>query len=516
MQADDHGFVLAFDIGTTKVKAALVNLWSLEIVNKVSYPAKILFPKEGWAEIDPKKFWEDIVALAREIVENQSNHVNNIKALIFSPHMAGVVPIDNEGNPLRNIMIWLDERAAGYPKTLWKGILKVEGYNLIKLLKFLRITGGAPSKTGKDPISKILWIKENETDIYNKTYKILDVKGYLINKTTGNFVTSPDEANLTWLVDTRKRKVFWHDGLVKEYGIDKKLLPEIKETIDLAGYLRNEAANELGVPRGIPVLVGAGDLPTAAVGSGAVKEGEIHIYIGTSDWIGAHTSKRKVDVSHYIGSIMSAIPQKYLLVAEQEIAGGALDWVMEITNLTDYKVIDKEIEELMYDEERLLIFLPWMYGERCPIDDPYARGSIINLDVKANKIDLVKSVMEGVVLNIKWAYGFFEKINGKREEVVAVGGGCRMNSWCQMVADAINGRVKRVKEPENTGLRGAGMIASVRLKVHESFEEASALIKTEKIFEPKEKGVLKYKKLLKEFEKLYKKLKDVYRALNPV
>lgn len=510
----DHGYALAFDIGTTKVKASLVDLWSIEIINKASYPAKILYPEEGWAEINPEEFWEDLVRLSREVVENQPDLVSDIKAIVFSPHMAGVVPIDKEGNPLRNIMIWLDERAAGYPKSLWKGVLKIEGYNLIKLLKFLRITGGAPSKTGKDPISKILWIKENETDIYNKTYKFLDVKGYLINKTTGNFVTSPDEANLTWLVDTRKGKAVWHDGLAREYGINKELLPEIKETIDVAGYLKNEIAEELGVPSGIPVLVGAGDLTTAAVGSGAVKEGEVHIYIGTSDWIGAHISKRKVDVSHYIGSIMSAIPQKYLLVAEQEIAGAALDWVMDITNLTNYEELDEKIWEIMYSEERPIIFLPWMYGERCPIDDPYVRGSILNLDVKSDKIDLAKSAMEGVVLNIKWAYGFFEKINGEREEVVAVGGGCRMDSWCQMIADAINKRVKRVKEPENTGLRGAGMIASVGLKIHKSFEEVSEWVKTDKVFEPKDKGVIRYKWLLREFEKLYKKLKKVYRVLN--
>jgi len=139
----------------------------------------------------------------------ENSKVEKVAGIIFSAHMAGVLPVDKDGNPLRPMMIWLDERAAGLPRDLWRGPLKVQGYNMFKLFRFLRITGGAPSKTGKDPLSKILWIRENEPDLYNKTRKILDVKGYLIYKATGKYLTSPDEANLTWLADTRRGFARW-------------------------------------------------------------------------------------------------------------------------------------------------------------------------------------------------------------------------------------------------------------------------------------------------------------------
>ena len=148
----------------------------------------------------------------------------NPDAIVFGAHMAGVVPVDEEGNALRNIITWLDERAAGLPEDVWEGLVKIQGYSLTKLIKFLRLTGGAP-RTGKDPISKIVWIRENEPDVFNKTCKMLNVRGYIVAGATRSFVTSPDEAHLTWLADTRGKKARWSESILKDYDLPISAFP---------------------------------------------------------------------------------------------------------------------------------------------------------------------------------------------------------------------------------------------------------------------------------------------------
>lgn len=509
-----EGYVLAHDVGTTSIKVGLVQLRNLRVVEKASKPAEIIYPKKGWAELDPSKLLEDIASLSREVLERNPEYPKMVKGLIFSPHMAGVAPVDEDGNPLRNPIIWLDERAAGFPKSLWRGLIRIQGYNLFKLLKFLRITGGAPSKTGKDPISKILWIKHYEPEVYRKTYKFLDIKGLLISAYTGSQVTSHDEANLTWLVDTRRGKAEWWTPLFREYELPVEKFPEIRDSIDIAGRLKPQIAREIGVEAGIPVFVGAGDLTTAAVGSGAVREGEVHIYVGTSNWIGAHLSRRIVDVSHYIGSILSAIPGRYLLVAEQEVAAGALEWAMKIAGLEGRY---DEVEELVRSAGTYpgkILFLPWMYGERCPIDDPYVRGGILNLSLEDGVGEILKAIMEGVSFNIKWAYTYVEKIIGYREKVNLVGGATLFDTWCQILADVLGRRLERVVEPQNVTLVGASIIASVGLGAYESFEEACKNIAVDRVFKPGKNASKNYEESYREFVKTYDRLRDVFKRLN--
>ncbi len=500
--------VLAVDVGTTTIKCALVNE-KYELVSKSHAKAVVEYPRKGWAEKDPDVLWNTIVDVVNDCVSEVDGDVS---AIAFSTHMAGVVPVDEDGNPLRKIIIWLDERAAGLPEDLWKGIIKLEGYSLFRVLKFLRITGGAPSRTGKDPISKILWIRDNEPDVFAKAHKFLDVKGFLLKKTADVFVTSPDEAHLTWLADTRNGVARWSESLLRDYGLDAGLLPEIRNSVEVVGGLNSNAASELGVAAGTPVVVGAGDVCSTAVGSGAVRENELHVYIGTSDWVAGHVAKRKTDVSHYIGSLLSAIPNRYLLIAEQEVAAGALEWVMKLVGVEgNYEIVSKLVESAKPGN---LIFMPWMYGERAPIDDPFVRAGIINVSLDHDAGDMLRALMEGVALNIKWIYGYMEKMTAKQSAVNAVGGGMLFDVWCQIVADAIRRPLRRMELPQHAAIRGLAAIAFVATGKEESFETAASKYKVDRIFEPDEKNARRYDELFRIYVDLYKKLKGIYRKLN--
>lgn len=506
-----EGLILAFDIGTTTLKAGLVEVGRFRVIGKSSMPAEVLYPRRGWAEQDVERLWESIASLARELVEGFEDRMGGI---VFTAHMAGVVPVDSSGVPLRNALIWLDERAAGYPRSLWRGFPKIYGYNLFKLIKFLRITGGAPGKTGKDPLSKLHWLMDNEPDTFRKTFKFLDIKGYLIARASGAFVTSPDEASLTWLADTRGNRAEWHKGLLKEYNIPLEKLPAIKDSTSIAGGLTRDAARDLGLSEGVPVIVGGGDMPVAGIGSGAVREGEAHIYIGTSDWIAAHHRRRLLDISLYIGSIMSSIPGYYFVVAEQEVAAGALEWFLKLTGREGRYDLVREALERVPPGEANLLFTPWLYGERAPVDDPYLRGTLINISLDSSWDEVIRAIVDGVILNIKWAYNYFEKLVGRQEAIPVIGGGTLFDEWVKGLASALNRPLRRLREPQDAGLRGAAVLASVGTGIYSSIEEAVEHFEYDRTFTPDPKLYIIYNELFRHYISLHKSTRKLFKAMN--
>lgn len=500
-------YVLSIDIGTTTIKAGVVDCESFKVVSAGSRPSPMEYPREGWAEQDPQKLWSAIAEASREALEGVD--AGRVGGVVFSTYLAGVVLLDASGRELTPIITWLDERAHGLPREAFSGPLRVAGYNLPRLLEFLWITGGAPSKTGKDPLSKLAWLRENEPEAYREAGVFGGLKTWVLARTAGNPATSPDEAHLTWLADTRGGRAEWSQRLLRRYGIPREKLPRILSPLDPAGRLNRDAAHDLGLKPGIPVIVGAGDIASAAVGSGAVGPGELHVYIGTSDWVGFHSTKRLLDVSHYIGSLLSAIPGVYLVIAEQEVAGGLVDWILGVTGL-GYDALE-EAAEIPPGSEGLLV-APWLFGERCPVDDPHARGVIVGLTLRHGKLHLVRAAMEAVALNIAWAMKYAERLAGRVRLVRGVGGGFQSRTWASIVASAIGRPVEVVENPEHAGILGSAVIASSALKGADPREEAGK-VRLAYTAEPDPKASRVYRRMLGLFERLYKSLRDTFKQL---
>ena len=501
-------YVLSIDLGMTSVKAGVVDCKTMEVVSYGQRPAPMRYPREGWAEQDPGDLWSAITEASREAMENVDPR--RVGGLVFSTYLAGVVLLDSEGRELTPIITWLDERAHGLPREAFKGPLKVAGYNLLRLLEFLRITGGAPSKTGKDPISKIVWLRENEQEAYREAKVFGGLKTWVLARTTGNPATSPDEAHLTWLADTRRGRAVWSERLARRYGIPLDKLPRILSPLDVAGKLRSDAAQDLGLEPGIPVVVSAGDVASAAVGSGAVGPREYHVYIGTSDWIGVHAEKRLLDVSHYIGSLLSAIPGTYLVIAEQEVAGALVDWVLGVTG-QDYSSLE-EAAGIPPGSEGLLM-TPWLFGERCPVDDPHARGAVAGLTLRHGRLHLVRAAMEAVALNIAWAMKYTSRLAGGPRLVRGVGGGFQSKTWASIVASALGMPIEVARNPKHASLRGAAVIAASALKGSDLRQEASR-VPVEYTAKPDPYASRVYHRLLKVFEGVYRSLKSTFQALS--
>ncbi len=513
-------YVLAFDLGTTGNKATLFD-FKLNPVSQAYENYPIYYPKPGWAEQEPDDFWNSVKKTTATILKESKCDLKDIAALSFACQMNCTIPIDKEGHPLIKCISWLDTRAAVAIRGKMKGNPKYKGMSLKKILFFKKHTGGGPGKNGKDPISHIIWLKEFMPEIYEKTYKFLSVKDYIIFKCTNNAVISKDLANTMWLKDPITDE--YSEIVLQLVKIDKEKLPEIKKSTDIAGKLSEIAAKELNLKKDVPVFVGSGDLTSVAVGSGGVKENEMILCLGTADWIGCHLNERKTDIPHYIGTINSA-QDNFLYISKQETGAACLNWMLDqmfkdIVNKHQeqkkklYTEIDSIVEKTQAGSKKL-IFTPWVFGERSPINNSEVRGIFFNISLEQTRNELLRAVYEGIAYNLKWSLDPIEKKLGKCKEINIIGGAANSDIWCQILADVLERDMRKIKDPSLGGTRGATIIAMVGLGIFKSFTDAIPLIKTDKIFSPNLENTGIYKKLYHQFEQIYRNNKKMFKALN--
>ena len=520
-------YIISHDHGTSGSKAALISIYG-EVLGWEFQECPLYLFDDGGAEQDPDEWWDAICNTSKKLIEKDLVPVEDIVAVCCSSQWSGTVAVDKDGNHLRNAIIWLDSRGQQIIQKIVRGrLINIQGYGLMKLLKFLRLTGGGPTKSGKDSIAHILWIKENEPEIYKQTYKFLECVDYLNLKFSGKFAASYVSIILNWITDNRNpNNVRYNNSLIKNFGLDKEKFPELKRAIDVLGTISKDVADELGLDRDVKIVMGAPDLPAAAMGSGAVRDYEAHIYIGTSSWIICHVPFKKTNISHNMASIPSAIPGKYFLATEQETAGACLsylrdniiyfeDELLREEKLTDvYKIFDRIIEEIPAGSNKV-IFTPWLYGERTPIEDHSVRGGLFNLSLKTTRAEIIRAVFEGVAYNTRWVLKFAEKfINNRRMDPInIIGGGASSDIWCQIYADVLNRTIRQVENPIQANARGAAFIASVGLG-YITFDEIPKYIKFSNIFKPQPKNRKIYDILFNEFLEIYKQNKKMYKRLN--
>jgi len=515
-------FILAHDLGTTGNKAALLDI-NLNLISqtKVDYP--LFYPKPGYAEQNAEDYWNSVVKATHTLINESKVNQNDILALIFDCQMNCTVPIDIEGIPLMNCINWLDTRAAATTRKFTKGIIKISNFGLRNLLMFIKVTGGAPGINGKDPISHILWIKDNLPEVYEKTFKFLSVKDIVVYKCIKNAVTSRDLGNTSWMMDSNPGKFEWSDKILNKFGIDKEKLPQIKRSSEIAGELTTEASDKLGLKPGTPVFVGSGDLTSAAIGSGGILDNEPIICLGTADWAAAHTSKRLKDLIHYTGSICSS-QDNYLCISKQETGAACLDWVINQMFRDEkekfkenqeelYKLINSIVENSKVGAKNLL-FTPWLFGERSPLNDPNVRGGFYNLSLDHNREDLLRAVYEGVAYNIKWALIILEKLVGKTDKINFIGGGAKSNVWCQILADVLERNIVQMIDPDLAAVKGSAIISLVGLGLIKDYSDAIPLIKIKQNFTPNPDNKKIYTKLFTEYMKIYKRNKAMFKHLN--
>lgn len=525
LQNNRKKFILAIDLGTSGPKSALVSTEG-EVVDYEFEKTTLYLLPEGGAEQDPKEWWDAILKTSKKVLGKALVPVDDIVAVSCTTQWSGTVSVDRDGENLMNAIIWMDSRGSPYIKDITDGFIKVEGYALLKLLNWLRLTGGAPEHSGKGPLAHILLIKNRFPEIYEKTYKFLEPKDYINLLFTGKFASSFDSISLHWLTDNRDiSNVVYNDRLIKMSTIEREKFPDLKQAVDILGPIKKEIAEELGLNNDVVVVMGTPDVTAAAIGSGAVRDFEGHLCIGTSSWLTCHVPFKKTDIFHNMASLPSAIPGKYFVANEQETAGACLtflrdniiyhkDELLQKTQLPDiYKIFDKIAESTPAGSDKV-IFTPWLYGERTPVEDHSVRAAFFNQSLQTTRDHLVRAVFEGVAYNSKWLLGYLEKFIKKRLDAInMIGGGANSDVWCQIHADVFDRTIRQVKNPIQANLRGAAFLAAVALG-YLTFDEIPGLTQITKNYTPNPKNRKIYDELFKEFLNIYKSNKAIYTRLN--
>ncbi|UCD85742.1 MAG: FGGY-family carbohydrate kinase [Deltaproteobacteria bacterium] len=520
-------YILAIDHGTSGVKVALMS--TRGVLAGFEYEkTPIYFLPDGGAEQDPGDWERALVNASRRLMAQGLVPVDRIAAVCCSSTFSSTVAVDEGGNHLMNSLTWMDSRGAPYIKEVVKGFPSIEGYGLFNILPWIRRTGGGPQLSGKDDIAHVLLIKYEYPEVYGKTHMFLGSKDYLNLRLTGKFAASYDSMTLFWVTNTRDIKnIYYDDSLIGKLKIDRSKLPPMRSSIGVLGTISPEMADKIGLNKEVKVVMGSPDHQSAGIGSGAVRDFEGHIYIGTSSWIQCVVPFKKTDMFHSIASLPTSIPGKYYCANEQDIAGGCLAFLVDniIYHKNKLNQGDPPDEVYEYLDEIAagvpagsgrLIFTPWLNGERTPVDDTTVRGGIHNLKMTTTTDHIVRAFFEGVAYNCRWALKYIEKFTGRRMDPLnIVGGGANSEVWCQIFADVLNRTIRQVQDPMQTNTRGAAFIASVALGCI-TFEEIPGLIEYSKILEPDPKNREIYDELYGEFLQIYKNNKAMYRRLNRV
>ncbi|HHO75523.1 MAG TPA: xylulose kinase, partial [Deltaproteobacteria bacterium] len=492
---DMKNFILSIDLGTSGPKVALVSTRGEILDTEFEKTRLLLFPGGG-AEQDPDEWWDAVIRATKRLLGKQLVPAGDISAISCTAQWSGTVAVDETGTHLMNAVIWMDSRGARFIGDITGGKITFEGYDPRKLFRWLTLTGGAPERSGKSPLAHILYIKNTFPDIYEKTCKFLEPKDYLNMRFTGMFAASYDSIALHWVTDNRDiRRVRYDRDLLAYSTIDPDKLPALVPAGGILGRIKPDIARNLGLRGDVKVVVGTPDVQSAAVGSGAVADYEGHLYIGTSSWLTCHVPFKKTDILHNMASLPSGIPGRYFVGNEQETAGRCIEFLRDnilfpkdaLSNNSapdDFHERIAEAARSVAPGSDKVIFTPWLYGERTPVEDRTVRSGFFNQSLHTTRSHLVRAVFEGVAYNSRWLLNSVERfIKRPFRAINMIGGGAKSELWCQIHADVLGRTIRQVKDPIHANVRGAALLAGLALG-HITFDEIAGLVEIEQTFEP--------------------------------
>ena len=517
--------ILAIDLGTSGMKAALVTPRG-KVLGWETEPVALLLTPDGGAEQSPEAWWQAFLAATGRLLKRQPQAAPQVTAVCCSTQGEGTIPVDKDGNALTNCILWMDMRGAASLRKQLGGLVNLDGADTLKVLRFVRLTGGMPSMTGKDPAGHMLFIRDTLPDVYARTYKFLNVLDYLNLRLTGRFVATFDSILTSWVTDNRDPDAIHYDNrLISSLGIDRDRLPDILPCTAVIGSLKPEVAGALGLSTAVQVVAGSIDNTAAAIGAGAVADYDLHLYIGTSSWMAAHVPFKKTDVLASLASVPCAVPGRYLLTALQATAGGNLtflrdnilyhkDELLQEADVPDiFKVLD-QIAGRVPAGANGLVYTPWIWGERAPVDDKTVRAGLYNLSLHNTRADIIRAFLEGIAFNTRWLLAPVEKFLGRKvERINIVGGGAQSDVWCQIFADVMNVEIRQVADPIYANVRGAAWIAAVGLG-EMAFADLPALVEFKRTYAPQAANRRVYDERFEVFKSIYGQMKGIYRRLN--
>ena len=516
-------WILAIDLGTGGPKTGAVSVRG-ELLGHAFRSAHTRFTPDGGAVQDPEEWWTGIREGVREIQAAAAAAPGDVVGVGITGQWGSTVPVDGDGRPVGDCLLWADDRGGRFSSTVLGGPVQVFGYTPSNLLRWIQITGGAPSPHGADPLGHQLYLRHCQPEVYARIRTCLEPLDYLGLRLTGRQAATPASMILSWLTDNRRGGRFGYvPELIRRSGRDAALLPELIPTGSKLGDLLPQVAEELGLPGGVPVVAGVPDLHTAVVGSGAVAPFEAHLTISTTAWISCEVPFKRTDVLRQVASVPGLSGGGYLVANNHETAGACLKWLRDSV-ICPHDQLTPHWEAAYDDLVRLaagapagaggVIFTPWLKGERTPVDDRTLRAAFLNVSVQTERGHLVRAVLEGVAYNARWLLEAVEHFVRRRLPTLRIlGGGAVSDLWCQIHADVLGRRIEKVVEPMHANLRGAALFAAIALG-RLSLADVPGLVRVGATYDPDPARQAVYEPVYREYTRLHGRLHGLYARLN--
>lgn len=482
------------DLGTSALKLLLMDA-SGDIKKIVSKDYPIYFPNPGWSEQNPVDWWNAFVDGMKELTSDCGE--NDIGGISFGGQMHGLVVLDENDEVIRPALLWNDGRTYKECDYLNNVIGKNKLSEYTANISFTGFT--AP---------KILWIKNNEPENFEKIKKIMLPKDYLAYKLSGTFCTDVSDASGMLLFDVKNK--CWSEKMLEICHVKREQLADIYESYEVVGTVKESVAKEIGISANVKVIAGAGDNAAAAVGTGTVGDGKCNISLGTSGTIFISSEKFGVDENNALHSFAHADGNYHLMGCMLSAASCNMWWMDDILGTKDYAAEQEKIKKL---GENHVYFLPYLMGERSPHNDPDARGSFIGITMDTTRADMTQAILEGVAFAIRDSFEVAKSLGIKIERTKICGGGAKSLLWKKIIANVLNIKVDSIESEEGPGYGGA-ILAAVGCGEYKNVEEAARkLVKVVDTIEPDEDLTEKYNEKYKKFTHIYPTVKNLFKIL---
>lgn len=478
---------LGVDLGTSSVKLVLAD-GEGRIADSASAKYPLLLPEDGWSEQNPEDWYAGVIACVREL--GCRHDLSAVKGVSFSGQMHGLVVLDKDDNVIRPAILWNDNRTTEECAYL---------NDVIGKDKLLEWTGNVAFTGFTAP--KLMWMKRHEPENFARIAKIMLPKDYVAYKMSGVFGSDVSDDSGTLYFDVKNRA--WSAPMLGIIGITEEQLPAIFESTDVIGHISEEFAAASGLPVSAKVVMGGGDQAVGAVGTGTVKEGRMFFSLGTSGVVfapcaefaastngGMHVFRHANGRFHFMGCMLSA-------------AGSMQWWSEEVTGMSVGDLLD-EMPGVCTDAP---IFLPYLMGERSPINDPNAKGAFYGINLAHKRADMTKAVVDGICFGLRDCYDNILGMGAEAGFARVIGGGSRSDKWMQILSDITGLELRRINTSDGAGL-GAVILAMVGTGAVPSLDEAcDRLIRDTDVFLPSESEHRAYAEKFAAFKELYARLK---------
>jgi D-xylulose kinase len=491
--------VLAIDAGTTGVRSMFFDK-SGNVIERAYAEYASIFPHPSWVEQRSKDWWEKSCETIQRCIKQGNVSPEHVVSISVTNQRETVVPIDRDGNSLRNAIVWQDRRTA--PQCDWIR-------NQVAPAQVYSITGLTIDPYFTAP--KILWIREKEKAVFNAADKFLLVHDYLLYRLSGELITDYSNASRTLLMDVRTGK--WSEKMVTALGIPIEKLPKSVESGSLVGELTEVAARETGLKSGTPIVAGGGDQQCAALGVGVVREGMIKSTTGTGTFLLAHSKTVRLDPAMRVLCSRHVVPNSFVVEASMFTTGSALKWfrdnlgseemaIADKQSLDPYDVITEEARRIVPGAEGV-IHVPHFVGAGAPNWNPRARGIFAGLALGHTRAHLIRAILEGVSYEIRTNVEVMRELGLPSKEVRVTGGAARSEIWMQIQADVLRTPVIRTKMEEATAV-GAAILAFKGIGVFKSVVQAAEeMVAVLPPLQPRADTLVVYKKGFEIFKALY-------------